>query len=116
VSIDSRGKAKDKQQGNPIASFIASVTQSGHKRKAGGGYLKRSLPPVEFEYSEAKIQQQVREVDAESLENLPIGLDGAGYQWVDLDGEGISGIFTEDLPGCPARKSGEEWQPVAKRR
>ena len=20
----------------------------------------------------------------------------------------------EDLPGCPARKSGEEWQPVAK--
>ena len=22
----------------------------------------------------------------------------------------------EDLPGCPARKSGEEWQPVAKRR
>ena len=22
----------------------------------------------------------------------------------------------EDLPGCPARKSGEEWQPIAKRR
>ncbi len=22
----------------------------------------------------------------------------------------------EDLPGCPARKSGEEWQPVTKRR
>ena len=22
----------------------------------------------------------------------------------------------EDLPGCPARKSGEEWQLVAKRR
>ena len=26
-----------------------------------------------------------------SLENLPVGLDGARYQWVDLDGEGVSG-------------------------
>ena len=28
---------------------------------------------------------------------------------------GESGLH-QDLPGCPARKSGEEWQPVAKRR
>ena len=26
---------------------------------------------------------------------MPYGLDGAGYQWVDLDGEGLSGILTE---------------------
>jgi len=25
-------------------------------------------------------------------------------------------VLHEDLPGCPARKSGEKWQPVAKRR
>ena len=31
----------------------------------------------------------------ESLENLPYGLDGARYQWLDLDGEGTSGILTE---------------------
>ena len=30
-----------------------------------------------------------------------------GFGWTD---------FHEDLPGCPARKSGEEWQLVAKRR
>ena len=30
--------------------------------------------------------------------------------------EGDRTVVHEDLPGCPARKSGEEWQPVAKRR
>ena len=27
--------------------------------------------------------------------NLPYGLDGTHYRWVDLDGEGLSGILTE---------------------
>ena len=79
---------------NPIYSFLLSVTQSGYKRQADG-YLKRSLPPVEFEYSQPIVQDTVEEVDAESLENLPIGLDGAAYQWTDLHGEGIPGILTE---------------------
>ena len=58
-------------------------------------YLKESLPPLEFEYSKASIQDDIRDLDADSLENLPVGLDGATYQWVDLDGEGISGVLTE---------------------
>ena len=41
----------------------------------------------------------MQDVDAESLENLPIGLDGTVYQWVDLDGEGIPGILTEQAGG-----------------
>jgi len=79
----------------PIASFITSVTQSGYKRQDDGAYLKKSLPPLEFEYSKASIQDKVEDVDEESLENLPQGLDGAQYQWVDIDGEGSSGILTE---------------------
>lgn len=79
---------------NHLASFISSVTQFGYKRN-GNSYLKRSLPPVEFKYSEAIIQDKVEELDTASLENLPYGLDGSNYQWVDLDGEGISGILTE---------------------
>jgi RHS repeat-associated protein len=79
---------------NHIASFISSVSQSGYKRE-GSGYLKRSLPPLEFKYSEAKVQDKVEVLDAASLDNLPYGLDGSNYQWVDLDGEGISGILTE---------------------
>ena len=79
---------------NPIYSFLLSVTQSGHLRQSGG-YLKRSLPPLEFEYTKPIVQDVIHEVDAESLVNLPIGLDGASYQWTDLDGEGLSGILTE---------------------
>ncbi len=79
---------------NPIYSFLRSVTQSGYKR-ANNGYMKRSLPPVEFEYTQPIVQGTVEEVDAASLENLPIGLDGAAYQWTDLHGEGIPGILTE---------------------
>ena len=80
---------------DPIASFITSVIQSGYKRKPDGTYRKKSLPPVEFTYSEAIIQEAVHEVDAASLENLPQGLDNSRYQWADLDGEGLSGIVTE---------------------
>ena len=95
---DIRNNDEDLKKGHPIASFIATIVQSGYKRK-DGGYLKRSLPSLEFEYSQAKIQEEIREVDPESLENLPYGLDGAKYQWVDLDGEGISGILTEQDGG-----------------
>ena len=93
---------------SPVASFISSVTQSGYVRQSiqnqPNRYLKKSLPPLEFEYSqvpspEELAQQPIREVDAESLENLPVGLDGASYQWMDLDGEATSGILTEQAGG-----------------
>lgn len=80
--------------GNPVHTVLLSVSQSGYKRRAGG-YSKKSLPPLEFEYARADIDETVRDIDRESLRNLPSGLDGANYQWVDLDGEGVSGILTE---------------------
>jgi hypothetical protein len=90
-----RDNPDDLKQGHPVASFIASVTQSGYKRETDSSYLKKSLPPLEFTYSQVKIDEKVREIDTESLENLPYGLDESSYRWVDLDGEGVSGILTE---------------------
>jgi RHS repeat-associated protein len=84
---------------NPIYSFLLSATQTGYKRNPGGGYIQKTLPPLEFTYSEANIDEKVRDVDPASLENLPQGLDGTRYQWVDLDGEGLSGILTEQGNG-----------------
>jgi RHS repeat-associated protein len=89
-----------------FASFMRSATRSGFVRDDTRAvlerdgvryvtYLKKSMPPVEFEYSKAIIQDDVRELDAVSLGNLPVGLDGATYQWVDLEGEGVNGILTE---------------------
>jgi hypothetical protein len=83
----------------PVFSFLLSATQSGYKAKAEGSHLKKSLPPLQFEYSAASVQEDVRELDADSLENLPVGLDGATYQWVDLDGEGVSGILSRQAGG-----------------
>jgi RHS repeat-associated protein len=94
------------QGSSRFASFVRSISQSGFVRdetqplvELGGvsyvTYLKKSLPPLELTYSKATIQEDVREIDEASLENLPAGLDGSIYQWVDLDGEGISGILTD---------------------
>ncbi len=93
-----RNNPEDRSKGHPIASLIASITQSGYKRQAGG-YLKQALPPLELEYSRAEIHDELQEIDVESLENLPYGLDSSNYQWVDLDGEGISGMLTEQGNG-----------------
>ncbi|MEJ7808397.1 MAG: SpvB/TcaC N-terminal domain-containing protein, partial [Telluria sp.] len=89
-----------------IASVIASVTQSGYVRnepqvatiRDGASYLsyvRQSLPPVQCEYSRATIQDDMREVDGLSIDNLPQGIDTTAYRWADLDGEGLSGILTQ---------------------
>ena len=83
---------------NPIFSFLLSVNQSGYKRQ-NSSYLKKSLPSIEFEYTKATIDETLQELDPESLENLPYGLDNGRYQWADLDGEGLSGILTEQATG-----------------
>jgi len=88
------GVASDTQLGHPVASFIQSVTAAGYRRNRAGGYMRRAMPPVEFTYSEAVVDDNVQTVDRASLENLPSGID-ASYQWLDLFGEGVSGIFTE---------------------
>ena len=75
------------------------MTQSGYRRADAGGYLKQSLPALELEYSDPVIGQEVHTVDLESQENLPYGVDGSTYQWVDLDGEGLPGVIKEE-PGA----------------
>ena len=86
-------------QEGPVASLITQVTQSGFvvppNASDANPYLKRSLPPLDLEYSEAKVDPSVREVDPESLENLPAGVDGLRYRWLDLDGEGLPGVLAE---------------------
>lgn len=72
-------------------------------------------PPLEFEYSKPTIATEVQDVDAVSLENLPIGLDGASYQWVDLDGDGMPGILTEHAGAlCYKRNLSPAPLPIAK--
>ncbi len=77
---------------SPVVSYLTTIVQRGYQRNPSG-YETKALPPLEFEYTRPQIDDQIRRVDAESLENLPAGLDNANYQWVDLEGEGLSGIL-----------------------
>ena len=77
-------------ESSAVATKLVSITQSGHRRQ-GAGYVTRSFPPVELEYSEAQLRTDVHEVEAE---NLPQGIGGQ-YRLVDLDGEGLPGVVTE---------------------
>lgn len=79
---------------NPVYTFLRAVTQTGYNLQ-DDSYVTRSLPPLEFKYTQPIVQGRIQEVDPENLENLPIGLDDASYQWTDLHGEGIPGILTE---------------------
>ncbi|CAM5710390.1 hypothetical protein SFUMM280S_02418 [Streptomyces fumanus] len=91
---DAQGVPGDTARGHVGGSFLESVTVSGFRRAPGGGYTTRSLPPLTFTYTRAEIDTRVRRLDAGSLENLPAGLDETAYDWVDLDGEGLSGALS----------------------
>jgi RHS repeat-associated protein len=93
---------------NPIYSFLDSVSQSGYLRQ-GSAYLKKSLPPVQFEYTKPVVQDMVEEIDPQSFDNLPIGLDGSAYRWTDLHGEGIPGILTEQAGAWFYKRN---WSPI----
>jgi RHS repeat-associated protein len=95
------------------AAFITQVAQSGYLPLPSAAnqntFTKKSLPPLEFDYSRSPLDDrpgtpfqdnfELQDIDPDSLENLPVGLDGARYEWLDLDGEGISGILTEQAGG-----------------
>jgi hypothetical protein len=80
----------------PVASFIAAIMQAGYAQQPNGSYFRKALPKLEFLYSEVRVDETVRELDPESIENLPEGVDGARYQWVDLDSEGLTGVLSDE--------------------
>jgi RHS repeat-associated protein len=89
-----------------FGSFICAVTQRGHVVDPTAAvvitgaaryrtYRSKSLPPIDLAYSRPQIDDAIRDVDPESLRNLPAGVDDQTYRWVDLDGEGMPGVLTE---------------------
>jgi RHS repeat-associated protein len=99
--------------GEAVGEFLTDIIQSGYRRD-GGGYLSRSLPPLEFDYSPATLHDQVGEVDVDSVAPAPAGPDGDGYRWVDLDSEGIAGILAEQVTGWyyHANRGGGRFAPA----
>ena len=76
----------------PIGSFLEQVKQSGHTLAENGRYLTRSLPTLDLSYSSSPLEDpdregfEIRDVDEESLRNLPNGIGGSGIDfWISTE-------------------------------
>jgi len=86
----------------PNGSLLTRIVQSGYKRQSNDLYLKKSLPPLDLSYTASPLEDESFdrfELKPADSENLPQGIDGASARWLDLDGEGISGVLADQGAG-----------------
>ncbi|WP_283234638.1 SpvB/TcaC N-terminal domain-containing protein, partial [Candidatus Protofrankia californiensis] len=90
------GSAPGDPTGPPASrgALLHAVTRTGYRRD-GAGYRSRSLPPLEFDYTRPVVSGTVQEVGPAHLQNLSAGIEGGGFEWVDLHGEGVPGLLAE---------------------
>ena len=77
---------------DPGYSFLRSVLHVSHQF-VDGTWHARQLPPVELSYSEPVIDDQLRALDSQSVQNLTES--AAGFRWIALDGDGLAGVLIE---------------------
>jgi RHS repeat-associated protein len=81
----------------PQYTLLRSVTQTGWIQDSGGAPPQTAqLPALQLDYSGLTIDDTLRTADPDSLENVIGDFDGGHRRWVDLLGEGLQGILTED--------------------
>ena len=83
-----------------IFSCLTRLIQKGHKwDEAAQLYHSRALPPFDFVYQQLEWNTDVHESDYNEVVQAPVSAIVPLYQWIDLFGEGISGILTEQGNG-----------------
>ncbi|GAP91519.1 hypothetical protein SAMD00023353_3101290 [Rosellinia necatrix] len=72
--------------------LLVSITTNGH----APGLTPESLAPSSFEYTEAQSPQppMLMDADCPSLKHVAAGLAAGDTEWLDFDGEGLSGWLT----------------------
>ena len=80
-------------------TFLKSITSRGYVKRAGGAYTSKALPAVEFQYQKADWNKEVRTVSAGNLVHSPVASADPNYQFIDLYGEGLSGLLAEQGTG-----------------
>ncbi|NVK66503.1 MAG: LysM peptidoglycan-binding domain-containing protein [Flavobacteriales bacterium] len=78
---------------NENITQINSITKVAYE-KDENSYVKNEMPPLEFSYSKAVVNDSPKEIEASNARNTPQGLSG-NYQFTDLNAEGMSGVLTE---------------------
>ncbi|HKY21466.1 MAG TPA: SpvB/TcaC N-terminal domain-containing protein [Vicinamibacterales bacterium] len=78
---------------------LARVTKCSYRHLGEGRYREKALPALLLHYSSSPLDDPaprawaMRDLPQDSLDNLPAGVMGEGYEWTDLDGEGIAGVL-----------------------
>ncbi|MEM6293988.1 MAG: SpvB/TcaC N-terminal domain-containing protein [Myxococcota bacterium] len=78
-----------------LAKLSAAVQRAYAYDEATGGYDVEELPALELTYSAVEFSPRLQAIDAKSLENVGPGVDGSEFRFVDLDGEGLPGILSQ---------------------
>ena len=78
---------------NPVATQLKAITKVAWEYE-NNQYTRNDLPPVEFAYSAAKLDDRIQEIDSIAGRNAPQGLSGS-YQFTDLHAEGLNGVLIE---------------------
>jgi RHS repeat-associated protein len=81
----------------PTYALLTSITERGYIAPAAGGDpVPLARPPLTLTYAALALGDVVEVADADALANQPAGVDGRSGRFVDLDGEGLQGILSED--------------------
>ncbi len=80
----------------PAASYVSEVQQVAYERNPNTErFTPAAFPAVRFAYSPAVIDPEIRSLDPASLADVGSAIDGGLYRFIDLDGEGLPGLLTE---------------------
>ncbi|HMQ52011.1 MAG TPA: SpvB/TcaC N-terminal domain-containing protein [Anaerolineae bacterium] len=80
----------------PLMSFLTAISQKGYQKK-DSAYDIAHIPPLEFKYSTFDPTAHVfQPLHVESEGTIPGLINQAGFQMVDLYGEGICGVLYSD--------------------
>ena len=79
-------------------TVLQSLCYRGYRTDtAGGAMSSRATPELRMRYSGAEIADAFEPMRA--TDNIPIGIDGAAYQWIDLRNEGLPGVLHRQNQG-----------------
>jgi RHS repeat-associated protein len=79
---------------DPAGTTIAEIARIGYRREPSG-IVSQAIPPIRLSYAPAATATGFAELPTAALENVPAGFAQGRVAFVDLLGEGLSGILSE---------------------
>lgn len=77
---------------DPAGTVLDSITYRGHRTEADGTRRHRAVPSLGFVYTQPSTDTAF--TASELADNMPVGLDGASYSWMDVHNEGLPGVLS----------------------